>query len=144
MAEGRLKTTNIVEKSAAGCFDTIDLVSSLYPLKSGDMPKLCDKLVVKNAGGAERHLVCYIFEANSDRKDITALWAKATSHSVKPDETFDFGSVTAANGLDNDYPPGSKLYLCFKVWAIQVEKTWPNCPPKPCSIPTAAVKIPWA
>lgn len=143
MTEGRLKTINIaVAEKSAGCFDRIDLVSSLPPLKSGDKPKLCDGLIVKNVGNASSYIACYIFESDSARSCITALWAGATPSSIAPGGTYDFGSITATTGVRKDYPAGSALYLCFKVWATRDESSWPGCPEKPCS--TAAVKLQWA
>ena len=143
MVEGRLKTINIAAKSA-GCFDTIDLVDSLPPLKSGDKPKLCDDLIVKNTGGTASYIACYIFESNSSRECTTALWSGTTPNTIDSDGTYDFGSITATEGVSKDYDAGSALYLCFKVWATRDESSWTGCPEKSCSTPAAAVKIQWA
>ena len=140
MTEGRLKTINIaVAEKSAGCFDRIDLVSSLPPLKSGDKPKLCDKLVVKNAGTATGYISAAIYESTSARTCITPLWTNTTY--LAPNEKHDFGSIIPSAGVTKDYPPGSILYLCFKAWSSE-EELWTCCPEKPCS--TAAVKLQWA
>jgi len=122
MTEAQLKAIPV--GTAKGAFVDIKTPPYLKPLRAGDKPLLATSVTIKNAGTIAEYIAFAVYEANADGSDIKRVVAGAVE--LDPGATRTFTNVAATDGVSKDYPEGSTLYLCFKVWAPRFE-TEPTC-----------------